>query len=751
MRKNLLSLMLAAFLCLGVLSVSALAFNPDAYKPEITKVSIGKPIKSVETGKKYIPVTVHFTSEENPGEGHAMLEGIVKALHAKGENDVAGVGMTLMRVSSSPGNNQFTWDPATGKGTLKYNVPVLGDGDTQSVEHSAATGQDEVNGLKSGDTLKMRLESWVEGYDDNPIKSNEAVVVYKPGELPRDYTVGSETKTYTLTVNFTGPKGFPAPASVVESGKKEGEAYSVPVPEVKGYQRPFKKVKGTMPAADKTETVTYKKLYTLRITYVFPKETRRYGKEVEMEWELADGEEYRKVSNVVASQWGGGGPYAFIEIGGWVPDKEVVEGTIHGADVEETVTYSCIHPERSSYYEKKDDATHRFYCSACKTVLVESEPHVQGAFDEFVPYEAVPAKYRADYPNGYCWYRCTKCLGLYRVPAEKHAVREGDGQTVESAADGAKFRVKAAYDKFTGVVKDGDAALKRGTDFTDRDGSTVIELTKSYLKKLKPGAHTLTAVFQDGFAALNFTTAYDPSAPKTCKVTFDAGGGSGKMKAVKVRRGEMYTLPECGFTAPKGKVFKAWDKGAVGAQIKIKADTVITARWKKQPAPVICTITFKPNGGKGTMKAQKAEKGATVTLNANKFKRAKHVFGGWNTMKDGSGKAYKAGAKIKLKNDLTLYAQWKKISLKQSKISAIKKGEKVKLTATLTIGGKAVRDKKVTFVFNGKKYTAKTNKKGVAEATIPVKVTKALKVGKKYTITATYADVTVKQTVKVKK
>lgn len=428
-----------------------------------------------------------------------------------------------------------------------------------------------------------------------------------------------------------------------------------------------------------------------------------------------------------------------------------MEGTIHGADVEETVTYSCTHPEGSSYYEKKDDATHRFYCSACKTVLVESEPHVQGAFDEFVPYEAVPAKYRADYPNGYCWYRCTKCLGLYRVPAEKHAVREGDGQTVESAADGAKFRVKAAYDKFTGVVKDGDAALKRGTDFTDRDGSTVIELTESYLKKLKPGAHTLTAVFQDGFAALNFTTAYDPSAPKTCKVTFDAGGGSGKMKAVKVRRGEMYTLPECGFTAPKGKVFKAWDKGAVGAQIKIKADTVITARWKKQPAPVICTITFKPNGGKGTMKAQKAEKGATVTLNANKFKRAKHVFGGWNTMKDGSGKAYKAGAKIKLKNDLTLYAQWKKISLKQSKISAIKKGEKVKLTATLTIGGKAVRDKKVTFVFNGKKYTAKTNKKGVAEATIPVKVTKALKVGKKYTITATYADVTVKQTVKVKK
>jgi len=321
MRKNLLSLMLAAFLCLGVLSAGALAFNPDAYKPEITKVSIGKPIKSVETGKKYIPVTVHFTSQENPGEGHAMLEGIVKALHAKGENDVAGVGMTLMRVSSSPGNNQFTWDPATGKGTLKYNVPVLGDGDTQSVEHSAATGQDEVNGLKSGDTLKMRLESWVEGYDDNPIKSNEAVVVYKPGELPRDYTVGSETKTYTL-----------------------------------------------------------------RITYVFPKETRRYGKEVEMEWELADGEEYRKVSKAVASQWGGGGPYAYIEIGGWVPDKDVVEGTIHGADVEETVTYSCIHPERSSYYEKNDDATHRFYCSACKTVLVESEPHVQGAFDEFVPY-----------------------------------------------------------------------------------------------------------------------------------------------------------------------------------------------------------------------------------------------------------------------------------------------------------------------------------------------------------------------------
>ena len=59
--------------------------------------------------------------------------------------------------------------------------------------------------------------------------------------------------------------------------------------------------------------------------------------------------------------------------------------------------------------------------------------------------------------------------------------------------------------------------------------------------------------------------------------------------------------------------------------------------------------------------------------------------------------------------------------------------------------------KKVTLKFKGKKYTSKTNKKGVAKFTIKSKVLKKLKVGKKVAYQATYLKDTVKKTATVKK
>ena len=66
-------------------------------------------------------------------------------------------------------------------------------------------------------------------------------------------------------------------------------------------------------------------------------------------------------------------------------------------------------------------------------------------------------------------------------------------------------------------------------------------------------------------------------------VSFNAGGGSGTMKEQSVVKGQKYTLPACAFTAPAGKEFDAWDKGAPGVKIDVTADTVITALWKDIP------------------------------------------------------------------------------------------------------------------------------------------------------------------------
>ncbi|WP_407392580.1 Ig-like domain repeat protein [Methanobrevibacter sp.] len=89
------------------------------------------------------------------------------------------------------------------------------------------------------------------------------------------------------------------------------------------------------------------------------------------------------------------------------------------------------------------------------------------------------------------------------------------------------------------------------------------------------------------------------------------------------------------------------------------------------------------------------------------------------------------------------------LSLKTVKVK--KSAKKLVLTATLKkVNGKYLKKKTVTFKFNGKKYKAKTNKKGVAKVTIKSKVLKKLKVGKKVKYQAKYKE-TVTKKVKVKK
>ena len=63
-------------------------------------------------------------------------------------------------------------------------------------------------------------------------------------------------------------------------------------------------------------------------------------------------------------------------------------------------------------------------------------------------------------------------------------------------------------------------------------------------------------------------------------VTFEANGGTGKMRPVTVVEGASFTLPACEFTAPKGKVFDGWDAGAVGATIEVTDGVTLTAQWK---------------------------------------------------------------------------------------------------------------------------------------------------------------------------
>ena len=75
-----------------------------------------------------------------------------------------------------------------------------------------------------------------------------------------------------------------------------------------------------------------------------------------------------------------------------------------------------------------------------------------------------------------------------------------------------------------------------------------------------------------------------------------------------------------------------------------------------------------------------------------------------------------------------------------------KKAKTTKFTVKLVDkNGKILKSKKVTFKISNKKYTAKTNKKGIATLSI-----KNLKVGK-YTIASSYGGCTIKNTIQIKK
>jgi hypothetical protein len=120
----------------------------------------------------------------------------------------------------------------------------------------------------------------------------------------------------------------------------------------------------------------------------------------------------------------------------------------------------------------------------------------------------------------------------------------------------------------------------------------------------------------------------------------------------------------------------------------------------------------------------------TIKLNPKKYKITAQY------------RAYKVSNKIVVKQTLKLVK--KAITVKKSA-----KSFKIKATMKWS-NGKAIKGKKITFRFHGKAYTAKTNKKGVAQVTIKKSVIKTLKVGKKYKFSAKIRTNFVKGTVKIK-
>ncbi len=135
------------------------------------------------------------------------------------------------------------------------------------------------------------------------------------------------------------------------------------------------------------------------------------------------------------------------------------------------------------------------------------------------------------------------------------------------------------------------------------------------------------------------------------------------------------------------------------------------------------------------MKSYKTDKNGFITVEIDKnFKVGTHTI-----------KIQYRNASVKNKVAVKHLLALKSATVKKS-------AKKLVLTASLAkVNGKYLKNKKITFKFNGKTYKSNTNSKGFAKVTIKSSVLKMLKDGKKVSYQAIYLKDTVKRTAKILK
>ena len=161
------------------------------------------------------------------------------------------------------------------------------------------------------------------------------------------------------------------------------------------------------------------------------------------------------------------------------------------------------------------------------------------------------------------------------------------------------------------------------------------------------------------------------SFKKEFTITYELNGGTNnKANPSSYKSSLTVTLKN---PSKAGYTFAGWFDNAEFSGEKIKTvkakDITLYAKWTAN----VYIVTFNGNGGnytpEGAKKATATKKQSftydeSANLEANVFARKGYTFTGWNTKKDGKGKAYEPGAEVlnltkTNKGNINLYAQWK--------------------------------------------------------------------------------------------
>ena len=106
--------------------------------------------------------------------------------------------------------------------------------------------------------------------------------------------------------------------------------------------------------------------------------------------------------------------------------------------------------------------------------------------------------------------RCDVCKERLDNTVEYQMTEGGESTWLNNSDQGMVFRSNADYSKFDRVEVDG--ATVASTNYTVSQGSTIVELSNSYLKRLSLGRHTISIVAKDGKATTGFTIKQGASA-----------------------------------------------------------------------------------------------------------------------------------------------------------------------------------------------------------------------------------------------
>ncbi|NMN01414.1 repeat protein [Bifidobacterium sp. DSM 109963] len=149
----------------------------------------------------------------------------------------------------------------------------------------------------------------------------------------------------------------------------------------------------------------------------------------------------------------------------------------------------------------------------------------------------------------------------------------------------------------------------------------------------------------------------------------DMLAGLSKLQELKLGANFKRSGADCGLEAPYAPAktgytakWKDISTGVAYAPSEVPASTAAT--YVADYAPITYKVSFKSNGGSGTMGDQSFTYDAAQNLTANAFTRAGYTFAGWNTKADGKGTAYKDKESVKnltaeANGTVTLFAQWK--------------------------------------------------------------------------------------------